>query len=137
MSSTFLTDLKNSASRFQSVAPQQITTGTVNGSACDMQTTDGPIAMFVDWGAITGTYSTLQVAIQESADGSTGWAALSDAPVSAAVGSQNTLETVTDWQRSKRYLRAVITATGGTNALVSVSFIARKKISGTGAGVQL
>lgn len=141
MSATFFSDVQHTAVLLESIVPQSVTTGTVTGSGCDMQTSDGPITLVLQYGAIAGSYNPLQVTVQESTDNSTGWTTVtspsSDAATSLLVGLANTVELVGNWHRSKRYVRAQLVATGGTTALVSASFLARKKITGSGAGNSL
>src|SRR5690242_258175 len=104
MSSSFLSDLKNSAITTPSVQPQLITTSTVNGTGVDMQLTDGPDHAIISVGAVNGTYTTLQAQVTESDDNST-FAAMTEAPATVNVMSANTTYVLSFWKRKKRYLR--------------------------------
>jgi hypothetical protein len=116
-----------------SLQPQTVTTGTINGSGVDMQLTDGPCHAVISVGAVTGVYTALQATIQESDDNTT-FVAMTENPQTIAVMAANTTYVLSFWKRAKRYLRVQLTATGGTNALVSALLLSRKDITGTGGG---
>lgn len=59
-----------------SIAPQSLGAGAVNGLAVDGTTWGGQASATVAVGAITGTLPTLDVTIQQSLTGSSGWATI-------------------------------------------------------------
>jgi hypothetical protein len=59
---------------------------------------------------------------------------MTENPQTIAVMAANTTYVLSFWKRAKRYLRVQLTATGGTNALVSALLLSRKDITGTGGG---
>ena len=98
----------------EGVVPQTISvtasaTGNVEGSAIDVKDF-GDSVIFLDAGAFTGA-GTLDVKIQESADGSTSWADISGATFTqlTAAGHQE-LSLKLDKDR-KRYVRGYFTFT--------------------------
>jgi hypothetical protein len=115
------------------VVPARITANT-NGPAIDLRSYDGRAMIALNAGATEGAGQTLDVKIQHSADGSTGWADATVSPgggnlafaqvTNAAGGSAQVIEFVT--KDLKRYIRAVQTL-GGTSPAVTagVSLIAK------------
>lgn len=73
-------------------------------------------AFILEVGAVTGTSPTLDVKIQESADGSTGWADVSGATLTQVTASNNSqiLRVEGLGTNRKRYLRGVATIGGTT-----------------------
>ncbi|MFD0902338.1 hypothetical protein [Actinomadura sediminis] len=112
----------------KSISPLVRTDGTVNGTSVDTVVSGGmqDAVLLVTSGAVTdGSHA---VTVEESADGSTGWAAV------AADRLQGDLPTVesadddtvfmTGVRPSQRYLRAVMVTTGATTgAAISAAFI--------------
>lgn len=139
MASTFLTDLKTGAFGDASIRPQAALTASANGGAIDCLTTDGPTSLIVTAGAtdFASTDETYAFKLQESDDGSTNWTDIVGATVS--ITAANTTKMIsTGYQRSKRYVRAVVTIGGTTPSILCTAVvIARKKVTGTGSGVQL
>ena len=122
---TFLHDLKNAAETITASAPAA-RTSTVTGSAQDMIAGDGLVSVIQTVGAVSGTSPTLDGAIEESADGSTGWAAISGATFTQVTASTNLQ--VISFQRTKRYLRYVGTIAGTSPSFtMCVTFIHQKK----------
>ena len=91
---TALNDVASAALVAAAVSPGT-KTSTVTGSAIDMVTADGPCFAVQQVGAFSAT--SLAGVIQESADGSTGWAAVSGAAFASVTGRE---------QRPGRYVRA-------------------------------
>lgn len=95
--------------------PTAARTATANGAvAADLRTYDGDIAYLLDCAAGTGTTPTLDLKVQDSDDGSTGWADVTGATFTqvAAVASQQKL--VVNKSAIKRYTRVVYTIAGTT-----------------------
>ncbi len=90
-------------------------TATTNGSAVDTLGYNSA-AVSLEVGAVSGTTPTLDVKIQESADGSTGWADVSGATFTQVTASNNSqiLRVEGLGTSRKRYLRAVETIAGTT-----------------------
>ena len=103
---------------------------TVNGSAADILDYEGHAAAILQSAAGTGTTPTLDVKLQDSADGSTGWADITGAAFTQ-VGNAAASAQVLKFNASavKRHIRAVATV-GGTTPLFAcaVSFVGKKQI---------
>jgi hypothetical protein len=106
----------------------------VNGPAFDLLPYEDKAIIALNAGALTGTNPTLDVKIQHSADGSTGWADvvlspqgtnLSFGQVTTAASAQQIEFNTSDL---KRYIRAVATV-GGTSpaGVAGVSIVAQKQ----------
>lgn len=100
------------------LGPAVRTNGTGNGAAVDRAVNGGmqEAVVLVSTGVITdGSHA---VTIEDSADGSTGWAAVAaanlqgDLPTVVAANDDTVLEFGV--RSSRRYLRAVVTTTGAT-----------------------
>lgn len=95
-------------------------TTAANGSSVDCDGMEGPVVLAVLTGAATGTPTSFSIAakLQESDDGSTGWADLaSQETLSVTAGSSlGKLRGI----RTKRYLRSVLTPAfvGGSSPTV-------------------
>jgi hypothetical protein len=108
-------------------------TATTNGPAVDLLPYDGQAMIHLNSGATEGAGMTLDVKIQTSADGSTGWvdfvaapqaAVLAFAQVTSAAASSQVIEFNTS--DAKRYIRAVQTLAGSSPAVtLGVSLIAK------------
>lgn len=107
--------------------PAAVSAGTRNGSAIDRTVAGGvhygTCTLFAASGAATGapTTQTLDAKIQDSADGSTGWADYKPDGTTVAAATQITAvnsssELDVDLQGAKRYIRVVevVAFTGGT-----------------------
>ena len=122
--STKLHDIANNALLGAGLAPQTVTS-TTNGSAIDMINADGPCFAIQQVGNVTGTSPTLAGKIQESADGSTGWADISGATFTSVTASTNTQ--VITFERTKRYLRYVATLGGSSPSFAAAALIGQQK----------
>ncbi|MBQ0947655.1 hypothetical protein [Streptomyces sp. RK76] len=101
-----------------SLAPAEVTDGTANGTAVDRGVNGGmqDAMLVVTTGVVTdGSHA---VAIQDSANGSTGWAAVD---ASQLTGAAPTVDNADDGavfevgiRSTRRYLRAVVVTTGST-----------------------
>lgn len=91
----------------------QAATATANGSNVDTKGYNSA-AVVLEVGAVSGTSPTLDVKIQESADGSAGWADVSGAVFTqvTAANSSQILRIEGLGTSRKRYLRAVATIAG-------------------------
>jgi hypothetical protein len=107
-----------------SIRPQSATSN-VNGSAVDTSGYNSA-AVVLEVGAVSGTNPTLNVKIQESADGSTGWTDVAGAVFTQVTAANNSqIIRVEGLGTSRqRYLRAVATL-GGTspNFTFAVEFL--------------
>lgn len=111
------------------IVPARIT-ATTNGPAIDLLPFDGQAMVHLNSGATEGAGQTLDVKIQHSADGATGWTdavslpsglPLAFAQVTNAAASAQTIEfNTTD---THRYIRAVQTfaGVGGVTAAASIT----------------
>jgi hypothetical protein len=98
-----------------SLHPTAARTATGNGAvAADLRTYDGDIAVLLDSAAGTGTTPTLDLKIQDSADGFTDWqdVALATFTQVVAVASQQKLNM--NKNAVRRYVRCVYTIGGTT-----------------------
>ena len=120
--STALHDVASAALVAAAVYPDT-KSSTVTGSAIDMVTADGPCFAIQQVGEFSAT--SLAGVVQESADGSTGWAAISGAAF-AAVTAENNVQVIT-FRRSARYLRYVGTITGGSPSIDVAVLIGEQK----------
>ena len=105
-------------------------TATVNGSAADILDYESFAAAILQSAAGTGTTPTLDVKLQDSADGSTGWADIAGAAF-AQVGNAAASAQVLKFNASavRRYIRAVATVGGTTPSFTcGVSFVGKKQI---------
>lgn len=110
-----------------SVLPVAQAAGAVNGAAVDM-TEFGDGVVVISVGAATGTPTTQSVAakLQESLDGSSGWADIPGAAITAITVNSRTAEIRVERKKrvaSKPFVRAVITPafTGGTSPAIPVA----------------
>lgn len=92
-------------------------TSSTNGAAVDLQGYTGQLAVVLNAAKGTGNAdNTLDVKIQDSADGSTGWADLSPAAAFAQVlgsgGADSTQKVVINSDNVRRYIRYVSTLAG-------------------------
>ena len=89
-------------------------TATVTGSAVDLNDYDGAVALVQHIGVVSGTNPTWDGKIQDSADGSTGWADVTGATF-VQVTASTAIEKITlNSSACKRYIRYVGTL-GGTS----------------------
>ncbi|MFA3877544.1 hypothetical protein ABS735_28360 [Streptomyces sp. MMCC 100] len=101
-----------------SLAPAALTDGTVNGTAVDRAVNGGmqEAMLVVTTGVVTdGSHA---VAIQDSADGSTGWAAVDAGQLTGAAPTVDSADDGAVFEigvrSTRRYLRAVVVTTGST-----------------------
>jgi len=135
-------DLANLGAASQGLVPIAEAAGTFNGPAIDCMSAEA-ILWLVSLGAATGTPTsfTVQVTIQDSDDGSTGWANAQDylgnaiQTASLVAGSQvvalgergnRELNANSAFRASKRYRRAqvVVAFVGGTTPAIPVDVVA-------------
>ncbi|MEP0848131.1 MAG: hypothetical protein HRF50_15075 [Phycisphaerae bacterium] len=111
------------------IQPASRTAGTVNGGAQD---TDGyaEASFILTTGAIDAGITNVSIAIEESADGSTGWTAITGAATVALDGDgDGAIPTVAVRLSGraagtrKRYLRPVLTVAGTGNAVAGVVLV--------------
>ena len=113
------------------ILPQDASAGTINGAAIDRMSPGGTDESFESCvlhavaGAETGTPTskTVDAKLQESADGSSGWADITDAAVTT-ITADDTQETVdVDLSGALRYIRVVevVAFVGGTTPTVPVA----------------
>lgn len=140
MSATFLVDLKNALEGGVSIVPQNYNTaGTKNGTAIDMQDSDGPIHALVMTGDCGDANTNFYVKLQES-DASGGTftdvADSTSATYTGATAMDNLMFAVSTNKRTLRWVRAVvvIATTGTADVDIAVAVQGRKKIIGSGGG---
>lgn len=99
---------------FKALTSQGTATSTVTGSAVDTREYVGNLIVVQQVGTVAGTSPTLAGKIQDSADGSTGWADVSGATFTTVTAS-TAIQAIRIQQRDcKRYIRYVGTI-GGTS----------------------
>lgn len=88
-------------------------TATANGAAVDLQDYVGKAKVILSSSAGGGTSPTLDVHIEDSADGSTGWADISGAAFTQVTDGADSTEAISlSVDENKRYIRVVETITG-------------------------
>lgn len=111
------------------VAPVSSTGGAITGSAIDTQGYgDGMVIVQVGGTTGTPTSFTVDAKVQESADGSTGWADISGDALVQVTSANKTGEikvALGSRSASKRYIRVIVTPalTGGTTPTVGVGAV--------------
>ena len=103
---------------------------SANGSAVDILNYEGQAAAILQSAAGTGTSPTLDVKLQDSADGSTGWADITGAAFTQVTNAAPSAQAAKfNASAARRYIRAVATV-GGTTPLFAcaVSFVGKKQI---------
>ena len=108
-----LIDFQNEASYLKLSAPAA-STSTITGAAVDLLGYQGKVKVTQDVGAVSGTTPTLNGKIQDSADGSTGWADVTGATFTEVTASTNVQSIGVDTRLAKRYIRYVGTIAGTT-----------------------
>jgi hypothetical protein len=129
---TAFNDLGTGVVTVDSLSPVQALTATANGSAVDVRSRKGIGVIILDSAAGSGTTPTSTTKIQDSADGSTGWADVVDAVLGTAAFTQVT--TSASFQRMsfnfdgcRGYIRTVDTIAGTTPSFTrSVSAVSRQ-----------
>jgi len=89
-------------------------TATLTGAAFDLQSYEGVVKITQEIGVASGTNPTWDGKIQDSADGSTGWADVTGATFTQATASTNSQSIGVDTRLARRYIRYVGTL-GGTS----------------------
>ena len=88
-------------------------TASENGAAFDLHDYDGRFIVAFSTSAGGGTTPTLDVKIQDSTDGSTGWADVSGAAFTQVTDAADSTQSLTlDTDAVKVYIRVVTTITG-------------------------
>ena len=102
-------------------------TATVNGSAVDILDYDGFAAGILQSAAGTGTTPTLDVKLQDSADGSTGWADIAGAAFAQVTNAASRQIVKFNASAARRYIRAVATIGGTTPSFACAACLIGKK----------
>ena len=110
------------------VIPCAVRTATVNGAAVNVREYVGRVAFTLASAAMT-TADTLDVKIQGSADGSTGWADVAGATFAQVTDAADAYETITvEIGAHQPYVRAVGTIAGTTPSVAfSVGMMGAKQ----------
>lgn len=114
-------ELRQNFSKSISIPIQIIpSTGSLDGNAVDTYLADGfafdTALAFIEIGDITGAPTSVKVKVEEDDDSAFGSASMADggAEITVAQDHSYTMEI----RRAKRYLRIVVTTTGGTTPTV-------------------
>lgn len=106
------------------INPANQAAGTVNGAAIDRQRY-GSCTLHLAVGAATGspTAQTVDAKLQDSADGSTGWADLTGAAVTQRTADNTEAEVDANLAGAKQYIRAVVVVafTAGTSPAIPIA----------------
>jgi len=114
---------------------QAASTDALNGSAVDLLTSEGPVFAYLTIGSATGSSLDVDVRLQQSANGTNGWADISGATFTQSY-NETTADNVSEWiqtayGRTQRYVRAVAGVTGTvTSVPIAVSIFSMKKVLG-------
>ncbi|MEW6304687.1 MAG: hypothetical protein AB1705_14525 [Verrucomicrobiota bacterium] len=104
-------------------------TSTVTGAAVDIRDYHGKLKVMQNVGTVSGTSPTLDGKIQDSADGSTGWADVSGATFTQVTASTNHQSIGVDTRACKRYIRYVGTIAGTSPSFqLAVEFVGQKQV---------
>jgi hypothetical protein len=122
--STKLHDLPHNTALGQGLTPRTLS-NSVNAAAIDLITGDCRCFAVQMVGTVGGTTPSLAGKIQESADGSTGWADISGATFAAVTASDN-LQSIS-FDRTQRYVRYVGTVAGTTPTIPAAVLIGQQK----------
>jgi len=108
-------------------APATRTT-TVTGAAVDILNVDGPMLVVQHVGTVTGTTPTLDGKLQDSADGSTGWADITGATFTQVTASNSKQKITIPAGSVAGWIRYVGTIAGTTPSFIlSVTGLSRKE----------
>lgn len=103
-------------------------TSTVTGSAVDLQGYQGKLKVMQNVGTVSGTTPTLDGKLQDSADGSTGWADVTGATFTQVTAADSLQSIGVDTRAVKRYVRYVGTIGGTTPSFtMGVTFVGSKQ----------
>jgi hypothetical protein len=122
--STKLHDFARQAILGGGLTPRTVTS-TVTGSAVDLITGDGRCFAVQQVGAVSGTTPALAGKIQESADGSTGWADIAGATFTTT-GATDNVQAIT-FDRTQRYVRYVGTVSGTSPSFALAVIVSEQK----------
>ncbi len=122
--STKLHDFAHQAILGGGLTPRTVTT-TVTGSAVDLVTGDGRCFAVQQVGAVSGTSPSLAGKLQESADGSSGWADITGATFAAVTATDN-VQAIT-FDRTQRYVRYVGTVSGTSPSFALAVIVSEQK----------
>ncbi|HEY1378132.1 MAG TPA: hypothetical protein VGF55_15125 [Gemmataceae bacterium] len=100
-------------------------TSTVTGSAVDLITGDGRCFAVQQVGTVSGASPALAGKLQESADGSTGWADVAGVTF-ATVSSTDNVQAIT-FDRTQRYVRYVGTISGTSPSFALAVIVSEQK----------
>ena len=103
---------------------------TANGSAVDILNYEGQAAAILQSAAGTGTDPTLDVKLQDSADGSTDWQDITGAVFTQITDAAVSTEVIKfNASAVRRFVRAVATIGGTTPSFIcAASFVGKKQI---------
>lgn len=139
MPATFIGDLKLQTVGGNSIHQTATALGVISGIGFDLQSSDGIVNVLLTTGMYTagmGGPTTLRVSIEESDDNVTFSPLKSFNTISGAGALVFRFDVLGSCLRNKRYLRAIADVASGTisSLPLCVSFIAGKKIAGSGNG---
>ena len=114
---------------------------TTDGTAIDMQLSDGPIHGFFHIGNAGDASTVITMSLVECATSGGSYTAISDGALTALTASasanDNTVHCVSAAKRTMRYVKCRVVTLGGTPSVpISAFVLGRKKISGSGTGYQ-
>jgi hypothetical protein len=113
----------------RALLPAAAATVTANGASVDVRDLSGVAAIVLDSAAGTGTTPTLAIAIQDSPDGTTGWAAIPGATFTQVAGTASLQKIGVNVNACRGFLRAVETVGGTTPSFVrSVTLLSRPEL---------
>jgi len=115
----------NDNSNLLELLPIDVHTATATGSAVDIKDYVGKLAVFLLTTVGGGTTPTLDVKIQDSADGSTNWADVTGATFSQVTDEADAhVKIGLECNAVKRYIRAVATIAGGGSETFTFGVVA-------------
>lgn len=103
---------------------------TLTGAAVDVRDLEGPLLVAQSAGAGTGTDPTLDGKLQDSADGSTGWADIAGATFAQVLEEDSLQKFALNPNGTRGYVRYVGTITGVTPSFALTVLIAGMKRQG-------
>lgn len=123
-----MNDVKNGTTQLELI-PVAARAASANGSAVDVRDYTGKVAVILMSAAGTGTSPTQDVKLQDSADGSTGWADISGAAFTQLTDAASGTEAIgVQIDEVARYIRPVFTIGGTTPSFAAgVVLVGRKK----------
>lgn len=119
----------NGNSVLTSLLPTAAVTATGNGAAIDVRQLSGIGAVVLDAAAGTGTTPTCAMVIQDSPDGSTGWAPISGAAFTGLTTAASQQKIGVNWNACRGWVRAAYTIGGTTPSYtLSVNAVSRPEL---------